>query len=88
MEDRENDDSGEPIRHNRRFDALALGAIGIGVSLLVALLVANRDAQNQTNRSIESYATDNNRQHQQIWQHVQDVERWICTHAPRWSKCQ
>lgn len=80
MDDRQEESPRTPLRYNRRFDAFALSAIGIGASLFIALGVAYRDNQNAVVSTVNQFQSAVREQLKEYGVRLTDLERWA------WSK--
>jgi hypothetical protein len=75
MENREEDHSRPPLRHNRRFDAVAIGAISVFVALFGLLGVSYRDAQNSLSLNVQNFEVRLARELEKLDSRVRDLER-------------
>ena len=75
MEDREENVPRERTFHNRRFDAVAMGAFGVAITLLGFLGVAYRDNQASIAANLQSLAAQWSSQFSELAKDVRGLQR-------------
>jgi hypothetical protein len=86
--DREIENQDPPLRRNRWFDAVATVAVVAGIPLLSLLGSAFNSRQAALERNLETYATANQKQHEQMWDRMGGLETFLCGKFNTWSKCK
>ena len=79
LEDREEERESAPLRYNRRFDAFALGACGLALTLLGFLGTSYQHSQDALSANLQAVAAQWDKNFTELAQELRAVEKcaWL-----------